>query len=83
MQARIGHTTGDAILHYRHWLVCDARGDEPACQAHAAALAVHAYRDLVVLQSAGERLAGELAALIGIEDLGPAIISRSHAITAF
>src|SRR3982074_1700389 len=38
-----------------------------------AALAIHADRDRVVLQGAGEVVAGELAALVGIEDLGPAI----------
>ena len=40
---------------------------------HTAALAVHADRDLVVLQGAGEVLAGELAALVSIEDLRPAV----------
>src|ERR1700736_5756815 len=37
---------------------------------HAAALAIHADRDRVALQGTGEVVAGELAALIGIEDLG-------------
>src|SRR5262249_21233186 len=41
--------------------------------AHAAALAVHADRDPVGLQRAREILAGELAPLVGIEDLGPAM----------
>ena len=37
---------------------------------HIAALAIHADGDLVALQGAGEVVAGELAALVGIEDLG-------------
>jgi hypothetical protein len=40
---------------------------------HEAALAIHADRDPVTLQDAGEIVAGELAALIGVEDLGPAV----------
>ena len=40
---------------------------------HVAALAVHADRDPVALQGAGEVVAGELAALVGVEDLGPAV----------
>jgi hypothetical protein len=40
---------------------------------HVAALAIHADRDPVVLQGAGEVVAGELAALVGIEDLGPTV----------
>src|SRR5262245_26932396 len=40
---------------------------------HAAALAIHADRDPVALQGAGEVVAGKLAALVGIEDLGPAV----------
>src|SRR5882762_9828206 len=40
---------------------------------HAPALAVHTDGDPVILQRAGEILAGELAALVGIEDLGPAV----------
>src|SRR5262249_9579273 len=43
---------------------------------HAAALAVHADRDRMVLQRAGEILAGELAPLVGIEDLGPAVARK-------
>ena len=39
-----------------------------------AALAVHADTDLVLLQQAGERLAGKLTALIGIEDLRGAVV---------
>ena len=38
---------------------------------HAPALAVHADRDPVVLQSAGEVVTGELATLIGVEDFRP------------
>src|SRR5215470_13534543 len=40
---------------------------------HAAALAVHTDLDPMVFQSAGEVVTGELAALIGIKDLWPAI----------
>ena len=40
---------------------------------HAPALAVHADHDPVPFQGAGEIVASELAALVGIEDLRPAI----------
>src|SRR5215213_2919813 len=40
-------------------------------------LAVHADRDPVPGQHAGEYLAGELAALIGVEDLRPTMASQS------
>src|SRR6202040_853198 len=40
---------------------------------HVAALAVHADGDPVALQGAGEVVAGELAALVGVEDLGAAV----------
>jgi hypothetical protein len=40
---------------------------------HASAFAVHADHDAMPLQGAGKVVAGELAALIGIEDLRPAI----------
>ena len=43
---------------------------------HVAALPVHADHDAVPLQGAGEFVAGELAALIGVEDLGSAIPSQ-------
>src|SRR5205807_10009547 len=43
---------------------------------HASAFAVHADRDPVVLQSAGEVVAGKLAALVGVEDLGPAAVDE-------
>src|SRR5258708_23443101 len=38
---------------------------------HAAPLAIHANGDLVPAQHAGEVVAGELAALVGVEDLRP------------
>src|SRR5204862_3410620 len=41
---------------------------------HVAALAIHADRDLVPLQGAGEVVAGDLAALVGIEDLGAPVL---------
>src|SRR5438445_10752841 len=40
---------------------------------HAPALAVHADGDPMSLEGAGEIVAGELAALVGIEDLRPAV----------
>src|SRR5215208_8282943 len=40
-------------------------------------LAIHADRDPVPGQHAGEDLAGELAALIGVEDLRPAMAGQS------
>src|SRR5260370_18763546 len=40
---------------------------------HAAPLAVHADRDIMGLQSAGEAVAGELAALVALEDLWSAV----------
>src|ERR1051325_5543908 len=50
------------------------------------ALAVHADSDSVALQRAGEIVTGELAALVGIEDLRPAVprdrVSRASTQTA-
>src|SRR6476659_347178 len=43
---------------------------------HAAALAVHADHHPVPLQCPGELVAGELATLVGIEDLGAAVASE-------
>ena len=43
---------------------------------HAAALAVHTDHHPVPLQCPGEIVAGELAALVGIEDLGAAVASE-------
>src|SRR4051812_155385 len=40
------------------------------------ALAVHADGDAGLVQHAGEASAGELRALIGVEDLGPAMTGR-------
>ena len=40
---------------------------------HAAAPAVHGDGDIRVLERAGEVAAGELAALVGVEDLRPAV----------
>src|ERR1700738_4565835 len=42
---------------------------------HAAALAVHTDHHPVLPQCPGEIVAGELAALVGIEDLGAAVAS--------
>src|SRR5204863_9017474 len=44
---------------------------------HAPALAVHADGDPVPLEGAGKVVAGELAALVGIEDLRPAVARES------
>jgi len=41
-----------------------------------APLAVHANLDSMLLQQPGERLRGELAALVGVEGLGPALPER-------
>ncbi len=48
------------------------RGVSPTKVVHAPAPAVHGDRDTRVLEDTGELEAGELAALIGIEDLRPA-----------
>jgi len=40
---------------------------------HTATFAVHADRNAAMLEHAGEFGADELAALIGVEDLGPAV----------
>src|SRR5439155_25818515 len=40
------------------------------------ALAIHADRDRVLDQQAGELGAGELAALVGVEDLRPAVFGE-------
>jgi hypothetical protein len=41
-----------------------------------AAFAVHADRDLMPLQGIGEVVAGELATLVGIENLGAAVVDE-------
>src|SRR6516162_2551628 len=43
---------------------------------HVAALAIPADGDRVALQGVGEIVAGELAALVGIEDLRPAVLGE-------
>src|SRR5580704_18401448 len=43
---------------------------------NVAALAIHADGDRVALQGVGEIIAGELAALVGIEDLRPAVLGE-------
>ena len=71
--------TGFGLGHTRIGVEVDLLVFEAAPQpldedvVHAPALAVHADGDAVILQRAGEILAGELAALVGIEDLGPAV----------
>ena len=41
---------------------------------HPSTLAVHADRNVVRLQDAGELFTGELTPLVGVEDLGPAVV---------
>src|SRR5439155_17324552 len=43
---------------------------------HAAALPIHADRDTASLEHAGELAAGELAALVRVEDLGIAVVRQ-------
>jgi hypothetical protein len=43
---------------------------------HAAALAVHADHDAVVLQGAGEIVAGEVATLVRVENFGLAVLCQ-------
>jgi len=43
---------------------------------HVPALAIHADGDRVALQGVGEVVAGELAALVGIEDLMSAVLGE-------
>ncbi len=53
------------------------RGVSPTKVVHASSPAVHGDRDTRVLEHAGEVDAGELAALIGIEYLRPAVSDSS------
>src|SRR5947209_9142801 len=74
-----GANTGLGFGHTRISMEVDLLVFEAAPQSldkdvvHASALAVHADHDPVPFQGAGEVVAGELAALVGIEDLRPAI----------
>src|SRR6516162_477689 len=74
-----GANTGFGLGHTRIGVEVDLLVFEASPQSldedvvHAPALAVHADHDPVVLQGAGEVVAGELAALVGIEDVGPAV----------
>src|SRR5271167_488136 len=43
---------------------------------HAAALAIHADRDAALFEDAGELCAGELAALVRVEDFGLAVLCQ-------
>ena len=52
----------------------DLSGDNDV--VHAAAFAVHADRDAMPLQSAGEVVARKLATLVGIEYLRPAVVGE-------
>src|SRR4029077_9370586 len=74
-----GANTGFGLGHTRIGVEVDLLVFEASPQpfdkdvVHAPALAVHTDGDPVILQRAGEILAGELTALVGIEDLGPAV----------
>ena len=74
-----GADTGLGFGHGRIGMEVDLLVFEAAPQpldedvVHAPALAVHADGDPVPLEGAGEVVAGELAALVGIEDLRPAM----------
>lgn len=46
------------------------------CSSNTSAFAVHADRDAVPLQGAGEVITGELTSLVGIEDLGPTVAGK-------
>ena len=49
---------------------------------HPAASTIHAEADLGVLQYGGEGEAGELAALVGVEDVGGAVTDRSACVAS-
>ena len=74
-----GANTGFGLGHTRIGVEVDLLVFEASPQpldedvVHAPALAVHADFDPVILQGAGEIVAGELTALVGIEDLGTAV----------
>src|SRR6516164_2133543 len=73
-----GANTGLGLGHTRIGVEVDLLVFEASPQpldedlVHAPALTVHADCDAVILQRAGEIVAGELTALVGIEDLGAA-----------
>src|SRR3974390_1176870 len=70
-----GAGLGDAVIGPQIDLLILYRSPEPLDEDVVApgALAVHADLDAVVGQQTGEGGAGELAALIGVEDLGLAV----------
>src|SRR5216683_2302217 len=73
--ADAGLGLGDAGIRVEVDLLIFEAAPQPLDEdvVHVAALAIHADRDRVVLQRAGEVVSGELAALVGIEDLGLAV----------
>ena len=79
VKVKPGANTGFGFGHCRISVQVDLLVFEAAPQpldedvVHAPALAVHADHDPVPFQGAGEVVASELAALVGIEDLRPAI----------
>ena len=73
-----GSRLGHAVVSFEiHLLVFDA-APEPLDKYIVAlgALAIHADRDVIPEQPAGEVVAGELAPLIGVEDPQPAIMGK-------
>src|SRR5215217_7396216 len=70
-----GTGLGDRVVSSEVDLLVLDRSPQPLDEDVVApsALAVHADGDLVPGQHTGEGLAGELAALIGVEDLRPAV----------
>src|SRR5712672_2426655 len=68
-----GLSLGDAAIGVQVDLLVFEAAPQPLDEdvVHVAPLAIHANRDLVPAQHAGEVVAGELAALVGVEDLRP------------
>src|SRR5271157_1540365 len=69
---------GDGVVGLEVDLLVLHRSPEPLDEHVVApsALAVHADGDPVLLEDAGERLAGELAALVAVENLGLAVFAE-------
>src|SRR4249919_541141 len=74
-----GAGLGDRVVSSQVDLLVLDRSPEPLDEDVVApgTLAVHADRDPVPGQHTDEHLAGELAALIGVEDLRPAVAAQS------
>ena len=74
-----GAGLADAVVGVQIDLLVLDRSPDPLDEDVVApgALAVHADRDLVLRSAAGEGLAGELAALIGVEDLRLSVLASA------